>query len=313
MILGRYRPKCLLVTTPNFSFNQLFTKPGYLDPGAFPDPTGRTNRHFRHDDHKFEWTEEEFRAWCEKVAAAYGYEVEVSGVGKPIGEDPYGRAAPSASQTALFRRGEGREPRRQQLPIPEDEDTVPHTQVACHLHEAHPSAAVFKSSHDIRCRVREIFNEIQYGETTILDLWNDWQLPFMCGGSLACLLNAMEEAVGEWEIKDTEASRKNRLALAVTWQAFIAKEPNEQEERTPSPMQSEVDVDYDEIADEENGWPVQSRSGEPAGGSNDWDWGSDDPHHGNGSAWGEGQDWEEASTDTTAHDTAQSAWTHIPA
>jgi hypothetical protein len=48
-ILGVYRPRILLVSTPNYSFNAKF--------GAqkmYVDPTNRTDRLFRHDDHKFE-------------------------------------------------------------------------------------------------------------------------------------------------------------------------------------------------------------------------------------------------------------------
>lgn len=49
-ILGTYRPKVLLVTTPNYGFNVNFGEDDML-----LDPTGRTDRRFRHDDHKFEY------------------------------------------------------------------------------------------------------------------------------------------------------------------------------------------------------------------------------------------------------------------
>lgn len=55
IVLGRYRPRIIVVTTPNYDFHSLFPDPG---PGAppnknrTPDPTGRTNRIFRDDDHK---------------------------------------------------------------------------------------------------------------------------------------------------------------------------------------------------------------------------------------------------------------------
>lgn len=50
-------------------------------PHLFPDPTGRTKRVFRDADHKFEWTEEEFRRWAFDVADRYDYDLEITGVG----------------------------------------------------------------------------------------------------------------------------------------------------------------------------------------------------------------------------------------
>ena len=47
MIFGGLRPKIVVVTTPNADYNQLF-----------PNFTG-----FRHWDHKFEWTQQEFKNW----------------------------------------------------------------------------------------------------------------------------------------------------------------------------------------------------------------------------------------------------------
>lgn len=52
VVLGRYAPKLLIVTTPNFDFNRHFEAHGKAH--GFEDPTGRTTRRFRHDDHQFE-------------------------------------------------------------------------------------------------------------------------------------------------------------------------------------------------------------------------------------------------------------------
>ena len=110
MVLGVYHPYLLLITTPSYTFNARFTAPdaprsarsGYLD------PTKRTDRIFRHHDHKFEWTPEEFTAWCNAVGETWGYDVEVSGVGKAAGKDEWGRdeALGYASQVAAFKRHE---------------------------------------------------------------------------------------------------------------------------------------------------------------------------------------------------------------
>lgn len=63
------RPKMVVLTTPNSEYNTKFESL----------PAG----HMRHRDHRFEWTREEFRAWCNRVSAEYGYTVNFL----PVGED----------------------------------------------------------------------------------------------------------------------------------------------------------------------------------------------------------------------------------
>jgi hypothetical protein len=52
----------------------------------------------RHDDHRFEWTRDELRAWAEGVAERRGYAVALSGVG------PEDAEVGSPSQLAVFTR-----------------------------------------------------------------------------------------------------------------------------------------------------------------------------------------------------------------
>lgn len=52
------RPRAVVVTTPNAEFNVKFTTL----------PAGQ----FRHKDHRFEWTREQFQTWAEGVAARFG-------------------------------------------------------------------------------------------------------------------------------------------------------------------------------------------------------------------------------------------------
>ncbi|XP_042222136.1 uncharacterized protein LOC121866489 isoform X2 [Homarus americanus] len=62
------RPNLIIITTPNADFNKYF--PGHT-PGSF-----------RHWDHKFEWTAEEFRHWCQElIEDNSSYSVEYSGCG----------------------------------------------------------------------------------------------------------------------------------------------------------------------------------------------------------------------------------------
>lgn len=61
------RPKTVVLTTPNVEYNV-----------RFPTlPAGR----FRHKDHRFEWTREQFRAWAESTATRFGYLVRFLPVG----------------------------------------------------------------------------------------------------------------------------------------------------------------------------------------------------------------------------------------
>lgn len=76
------KPKLVVVTTPNFSYNVLY--PG-LAAGSF-----------RHADHRFEWDRDTFRNWAEQISQQHNYRFELSGIGE---EHPqYG----TPSQMALF-------------------------------------------------------------------------------------------------------------------------------------------------------------------------------------------------------------------
>ncbi|KAK3594724.1 hypothetical protein CHS0354_001549 [Potamilus streckersoni] len=87
-VFGRLQPRLVVITTPNADFNQLF--PGF--------------KGFRHADHKFEWTKEQFQSWCDNTADTWGYEVNYTGVGEaPEGFTHLG----FCSQAAVFQRKVG--------------------------------------------------------------------------------------------------------------------------------------------------------------------------------------------------------------
>ena len=84
-VFGHMRPKAVMITTPNRSYNWLLGVP----------PT-----RFRHADHRFEWGRAKFRAWAGGVARRNGYEASFEDV---AGAHPdYG----GASQMGIFRRAE---------------------------------------------------------------------------------------------------------------------------------------------------------------------------------------------------------------
>ncbi|KAK3093573.1 hypothetical protein FSP39_017580 [Pinctada imbricata] len=66
-VFATLRPKIVVMTTPNYEFNQLF-----------PGPI-----RFRHWDHKFEWTRPQFESWCKEICERYEYQVEFAGIGSP--------------------------------------------------------------------------------------------------------------------------------------------------------------------------------------------------------------------------------------
>ena len=61
-------PTTVILTTPNREYNDHYTN--MKDNGL------------RHDDHRFEWTREEFRTWTEHICTAFGYTCSISGIGE---------------------------------------------------------------------------------------------------------------------------------------------------------------------------------------------------------------------------------------
>jgi len=72
-IFGFMQPKLVVFSTPNSDYNVIFTRFNPLLPNGF-----------RHDDHKFEWTREEFKTWCLGIVEKYpNYMFSLMGVGYP--------------------------------------------------------------------------------------------------------------------------------------------------------------------------------------------------------------------------------------
>ncbi|MBI3258001.1 MAG: 3' terminal RNA ribose 2'-O-methyltransferase Hen1, partial [Ignavibacteriae bacterium] len=79
------KPKKVILTTPNKEYNIMWEK---LQAGAM-----------RHNDHRFEWTRDEFTEWSNSIGERYNYTVELV----PIGEEVENIGAPS--QMAIFTYG----------------------------------------------------------------------------------------------------------------------------------------------------------------------------------------------------------------
>ncbi|MDR2631466.1 MAG: hypothetical protein LBC60_11135 [Spirochaetaceae bacterium] len=83
VVFGDARPGVVVISTPNREYNTVY---------------GR--RDFRHRDHRFEWTREEFRFWAERVAGQYGYNVSFEDIG------PVDELQGPPTQMGVFVRGE---------------------------------------------------------------------------------------------------------------------------------------------------------------------------------------------------------------
>ncbi|KNC99534.1 uncharacterized protein SPPG_04924 [Spizellomyces punctatus DAOM BR117] len=89
--LGGYRPRIMVVTTPNGDFNV-----------NFPDlKWGTPEAGFRHYDHRFEWTRDEFQRWANSAATKFGYTVSFDGVGI-LSSKPGDLSVGHCSQVAIF-------------------------------------------------------------------------------------------------------------------------------------------------------------------------------------------------------------------
>ena len=78
------RPATAIVTTPNAEYNSRFE---FLPAGSF-----------RHRDHRFEWTRQQFRDWAGAAAGRFGYSVRFL----PLGEEDPELGSPT--QMAVFSR-----------------------------------------------------------------------------------------------------------------------------------------------------------------------------------------------------------------
>lgn len=82
-VFAGYQPQVVLLTTPNFEYNELHG----LRPGAL-----------RHRDHRFEWNRAKFQSWSEGVARRNSYQVIFDAIG------PVDARLGSSTQMATFSR-----------------------------------------------------------------------------------------------------------------------------------------------------------------------------------------------------------------
>lgn len=88
-VFRHYRPRIVLISTPNRDYNALFDRP---------------SKTLRHREHRFEWSRAKFSGWATGVANRNGYHVLFEGIGDP---DP---SFGSPTQMAEFTRIEDDSP-----------------------------------------------------------------------------------------------------------------------------------------------------------------------------------------------------------
>ena len=86
VVFGYIKPRIIVITTPNAEYNALLPTL----------PAGQ----LRHRDHRFEWTRDQFQAWCSSAGERYGYAFTIAGVG------PSDAAVGALSQMAVFEQAE---------------------------------------------------------------------------------------------------------------------------------------------------------------------------------------------------------------
>ncbi|CAN7109336.1 unnamed protein product [Brassica rapa subsp. narinosa] len=97
-VLSLFRPKLLIVSTPNFEYNTILQRTTTPETQEENKSESQLPK-FRNHDHKFEWTREQFNHWATKLAERHNYSLEFSGVGGS------GEVEPGfASQIAVFKR-----------------------------------------------------------------------------------------------------------------------------------------------------------------------------------------------------------------
>ncbi|KAG0694920.1 hypothetical protein DFH29DRAFT_957734 [Suillus ampliporus] len=247
MIMGVYHPHLLLVTTPSYGFNARFSPPGLTDPAGFPDPTKRTDRVFRHHDHKFEWTIEEFREWCEGVAQEWGYHVDTTTIGRALEKDEWGRDEElgGASQVAAFRRLEGeawtttREEKSTWM-REKSKSQVEHRLLGVHHYDAHARAGKRGSAEEIAKAVAEKFEEWEEAELRLEEIWFVEEIGPMCGGWFEVLIEAIE-GNAKFDLRRSKGQRRGDWPVLLVGGEKKKKKTSEwSTERTTDDMYEEV-------------------------------------------------------------------------
>jgi small RNA 2'-O-methyltransferase len=237
ILLGVYHPHLLLITTPSYTFNARFTAPRSNKRNGFTDPTGRTDRVFRHHDHQFEWTVEEFQDYCDKAAEEWAYDVTCSTIGYAMEKDEWGRDEQlgGATQVAEFRRRNGEafakaRAEKSQAWLEKANALPEHRLLATHHHAIHPKSRQPVSSHEIGDAVKSVMVSRREVFTRMEDFWFT-DISVLCGGWIELLTQAIEGHAQLKLHKEDETKRRTwRVELVGGVQSPSLEELNREAE-----------------------------------------------------------------------------------
>ncbi|GJJ08249.1 hypothetical protein Clacol_002459 [Clathrus columnatus] len=255
VLLGHYRPRLILLTTPNYTYNQRFHPPDEPSLTGYPDPTGRTQRVFRHHDHKFEWTTEEWESYCIENAKEYGYQVEVGGIGKAIEPDPWSRESVIgfATLTAIFRRIDHQIIEQSSVLSRLSQSPKP-TLLATHIHQPHPLSleelSIPPNPVHIYKAVQDALIDNRCRSSSLRELWKTREVVLKCKGDVKYLAQAFEVGnfdAEEWNIRD---ATENGWEIEVTWNQFEL--PPEVETHSSPTLESTEDEDMMMVFEDTN-------------------------------------------------------------
>ncbi|RDB26089.1 Small RNA 2'-O-methyltransferase [Hypsizygus marmoreus] len=304
VLLGIYHPRLFLITTPSYTFNARFTAPE-APPSArqgYPDPTGRTDRIFRHSDHKFEWTTGEFDAWCRDVAAEWGYAVDVSSIGHAQEVDEWGRDAElgGATSVAVFRRLnlEDREKKARAVVQTLGLEGKSHELLTKHEHLAHEQSQHPQSLKEICLGVRATMEGFRETILRVEELWFERDIAVMCGGWIEVLVRSVEDCEFLALKRDGDGA-KNKRSM---WNVELLGGITDSKEVWPAEGESSLDyipmdwIPREDESESEGGWNGST----DMEGDISWNGSEDDdevepPHSSEvaGNDWGDKGDMEE--------------------
>ncbi|WAQ81527.1 hypothetical protein PtA15_1A869 [Puccinia triticina] len=255
LLFGSYQPQWIVITTPNHEFNQYIDQYSSAETRShhrFLDPTGATDRYFRDDDHKFEWTRDEFKTWCETIGSTYGYDYELSGCGSyvnyfiqsinsidpetqplppksklPVPESPEGFFA---TQCVVFkRRDQPRNVDNEKEKVPDVDPPKPaHKLIAVEEFGADDSVDKLSPRSAILDHVKQYLVAQGSARVRLRDLWLcDTGLDRLCAGRLIDLLLAFSDEDGWLLSNDSQPATDRHLpsstgmdAIWVSWLLF---------------------------------------------------------------------------------------------
>ncbi|KAH8923379.1 hypothetical protein BT69DRAFT_1242250 [Atractiella rhizophila] len=282
-VLSIYRPSVWIVTTPNYAFNSFFPPTFDLEFSAHrcPDPTGRTDRVFRNEDHKFEWYPSEFAEWARTTADRHDYDVTLTGVGD-LGayygelwtdelDDQFKQLVLQdqrcgteeerkmlnrhnffATQIAVFQPVVTNEPARsprstRTVPLPFLVPSVPlnaHQLLVTYQHRAHRSADHPLPHTQIRDAVKTHLHLVGECSVSLRDLWSVHAVRQAAGGRVNEVLDAVN--LKPWNVTlapSTEDWRRGMDKVIISCEESLLAKEEEAAEDIPEDLDPESD-DY---------------------------------------------------------------------